>query len=469
MKSQRAQEMMAEAGPKVKPDGQRGEMPVENIIQSKGSEVCDPLEVRSTTGLGPVIGRALRTGYKTIDSSVYDENLQSVTRRKSIYSLHQSQDLFTTQQKPKKPKIGEIYLDGDSSYVFKDKYGKMHNGTLPHHLGITPQNLASKLRNDPDGTFKDAVLSVLAKTGQLQTLSAKKINITTSDDTQVSAVEFKIDPPTTKTIVVFQGQAGNFQTDFQLDRIANMAEKNNANVVAFNYRDSPKSQDELINDALAVSNYVFSRERNGNIELPASEVTFYGESLGGAIAVQAANQLNKQDKCVDLFLMRTPKSLAAAARFMMPENKLLGFAKDRFGAQFIANRLEKNFWDLNTEKTLQGMGTKNRITIVTVEDDKIIPKAADLQVSLTDEQLSNKGQTLRVVCTTELADKHNAPQEALTVLSRMADEVTHSSANSHNQPEEKTTVQTVLKERVHSNPFTSIDEDSQSSETESPR
>lgn len=293
----------------------------------------------------------------------------------------------------------------------------------------------------------------------LANLTANKINITSADSSRVSALEIKVDPPTDKTIVVFQGQRGNFQDAEQLRRIAVIAKRTGCNVVAFNYRAVPHSQTDLRNDALAVTDYVFSTQRNGNKILDPKDVTFYGDSLGGAVAAITADKIIDDNQNVNLFLVRAPKSLAAAARFMITESQTINKLKKLFSGESVSKVFLSNDADLNAEQAIQHIGTKSNITIVTVQGDEIVPKTADLQNSLSEEQLENKSgdtQQLTIICETDDPTyAHHAPLDQLTVIT---------------DTENTKTVLDMLNESANRNPtpqaYIDTDKDTDSSLTE---
>lgn len=256
----------------------------------------------------------------------------------------------------------------------------------------------------PDETFKQnlSVVSQLAGDPKHSPLT-----IITEDGARVSGLKVEADPPSTKTIIVFQGQKGNFQDQQQLERVFEIARETGCNVVAFNYRDNPSSKQHFINDAMAATNYVTSRM---GVKDPHN-ITFYGESFGGTVAAETALQLkDNSQKEVNVFLSRTPKSLSDAVKMIdleallkKPALQILQSVTKKIGeTSFIKNILEKGFGgDFEAQEAIKKLDP-NKVKCARVDGDPIIHKEANVE---------HQNMT---VYTTKEDDKHNAPLSQLS-------------------------------------------------------
>lgn len=232
------------------------------------------------------------------------------------------------------------------------------------------------------------------------------ISLITEDGAKVSALRVDANPPSDKTIIVFQGQKGNFQDQQQLQRIFEIARETGANVLAFNYRDRPSSKQDFINDAMTAMNYVTTRMNE-----KADNVTFYGESFGGTVAAETAVQLKENsNKEVNVFLSRTPKSLSDAVKMIRldallkgPAIKILQEVTTKISeSQLIKNILERGFGgDFEAQQALNKLNS-DKVKCLRVEGDQIIHQ---------DVNVEHKNMT---VCTTKEADKHNASPSDLS-------------------------------------------------------
>ncbi len=243
------------------------------------------------------------------------------------------------------------------------------------------------------------------------------LSLITEDGAKVSGLKVEANPPSTKTIIVFQGQKGNFQDQQQLERIFEIARETGANVVAFNYRDKPSSKQDFINDAMAATNYVTSRM---GVKDP-DNITFYGESFGGTVAAETALQLkDNSQKEVNVFLSRTPKSLSDAVKMIdleallkKPAIQILQSVTKKIGeTSLIKNILEKGFGgDFEAQEAIKKLDP-NKVKCARVEGDPIIHKEANVE---------HKKMT---VYTTKEDDKHNAPLSQLSQLSQVSEKPT---------------------------------------------
>ncbi|MBX9587130.1 MAG: alpha/beta hydrolase [Gammaproteobacteria bacterium] len=255
----------------------------------------------------------------------------------------------------------------------------------------------------PDETFKQnlSVVSQLAGDPKHSPLT-----IITEDGARVSGLKVEADPPTTKTIIAFQGQKGNFQDQQQLERVFEIARETGCNVVAFNYRDNPSSKQHFINDALTTTNYVTDR-----MGVSPKDISFYGESFGGTVAAETALQLkNNSEKEVKVVLFRTPKSLADAVKMIdleallkKPAMALLQEIKTKIGeTQLVKYILNKGInGDFEAQEAVMQLNQDN-VKCVRVEGDPIIHKKANVE---------HKNMS---VCTTKEDDKHNASPSSLS-------------------------------------------------------
>lgn len=214
-------------------------------------------------------------------------------------------------------------------------------------------------------------------------LSHQKLSIETSDGEKIQGIKIQPDPPSDKTIIVFQGQKGNFQSKEQMDRLVEIAQKTGTNVVAFNYRARPTSSSNLVSDAMAVTQFAMKTTK-------AEDITFYGESLGGAVAsVTAASLKEQKNEEVNAFIARAPQSLAHASKLMdlaaLTENPAVKAilivahaAQKIIPRNAISNLLEKHFGgDLEAYAALNKLGA-NKVEVIRVEGDPIITRSAEI-------------------------------------------------------------------------------------------
>lgn len=252
-------------------------------------------------------------------------------------------------------------------------------------------------------------------------LTTQKINIATQDGERINAIEFKHNPPAGKTVVVFQGQRGNIMSQSELQRLQHIAIKTGANVVSFNYRALPNSSKALINDAKAVAEYVFSQTNPA-----ARNVTFYGDSLGGAVAAVTAAELREQNNNCDqvkLLTARAPKSLAYAVKNIdltaLPANNVVSSLVTSIaqGVKGIIPRkafdsLMKMFGgDLNSQSSINKLNPNN-VECLRVEGDLIVPQNATV---------SHDAKSLHVY---KVADNKNASQNKDTLNGKDAHNTT---------------------------------------------
>lgn len=235
-------------------------------------------------------------------------------------------------------------------------------------------------------------------------LSHQKLNIETSDGEKIQGIKIQPDPPSDKTIIVFQGQKGNFQSKEQMDRLAEIAQKTGANVVAFNYRARPTSSSNLVSDAMAITQFAMKTTK-------AENITFYGDSLGGAVASVTAASLKEQNKGeVNAFIVRAPQSLAHASKLMnlpaLTENpavkavlSIAQKAQKMIPRNAISNLLEKHFGGDFQAQTALSKLDPSKVEVLRVEDDPVITSGAEIWHD-------NKQN---ITCTApQNTDKHNA-------------------------------------------------------------
>jgi hypothetical protein len=214
-------------------------------------------------------------------------------------------------------------------------------------------------------------------------LTAEPLKIQTEYGDNVSAVEIKQAKHSDKTIVVFQGQRGNFQEMEQLERMREIALTTGCNVVAFNYRDNPISTRSFIEDAAAVSDYLIRTSKQGK-GIAAGNITFYGESFGGAVAAETAALLRENKngaKEVNAMLVRTPNSLVEAIKGM-DLNKLTGYVSSAANAvkKLLTDHQYNRVFDAaggdyNTSETIKKLD-RQKVTVVNVRGDEIIGETA---------------------------------------------------------------------------------------------
>lgn len=263
----------------------------------------------------------------------------------------------------------------------------------------------------------------------------------TEDGAKVSGLRIDAEPPSEKTIIVFQGQKGNFQDQEQLRRIVEIARKTGANVVAFNYRDRPSSKQDFINDAMAATNYVTNRMGNN-----ANDITFYGESFGGTVAAETAAQLKvNSEKEVNVFLSRTPKSLSDAVKMIRldallskPAIKILQDVVTKISeTALIRNILNNGFnGDFEAQKAIEKLDP-NKVKCVRVEGDQVIHQ---------DVNIKHKNM---VVCSTKEGDPHNASLDTLSERSTKWVRAVSSEQKAQERPVAKNGLDSL---REHANP-----------------
>lgn len=239
-------------------------------------------------------------------------------------------------------------------------------------------------------------------------MSYQPLSIKTKDGASISALEIG-DPQAEHCLIVFQPKDGNFKDSTQLHYLFQMAEKTGARVIAFNYRDKPSSLDSFDYDGCAVTQYAMRTTS-------AEKITFYGESLGGAIAAETAAKIeHDENKQVKILCARAPNSLAEAGKHMnlselMKENadpeiekklsqlkkvQKLPLAGMQVGTKLLYGR------DFNTEESLNKLDAGNVVRL-RVQGDAIV----------TEKATSSR----TVLGFTEQKNKHNAPLTKITVF-----------------------------------------------------
>lgn len=306
--------------------------------------------------------------------------------------------------KPEQKKSKTERTLGDSTEVFVDPNHTKSKSTVNFAALALGKLIASVIQMGRETISSDKFKHNLSM--EAGGVSHAPLSLTTEDGAKVSGIKVEANPPSDKTIIVFQGQKGNFQDQEQLRRIFEIARETGANVVAFNYREKPSNKQNFINDAMVATNYVMSR-----INADPTNITFYGESFGGTVAAETAAQLKENSNIeVNILLSRTPKSLSEAVTMIDPDAllskpavKLLHEATSKINkAQFVKNLLEKNFGgDFEAQEAINKLDP-NKVKCLRVEGDKVIHE----KVNVKHKNMS--------VCTTKEEDKHNAPLSSLS-------------------------------------------------------
>ena len=118
-------------------------------------------------------------------------------------------------------------------------------------------------------------------------LNAEEFNLKVNDQTTIHGYFFAEKDPK-GTIMFFHGNGGNLTNNF--GRVA-IAKKMGYNIAVFDYRGYGQStgkinsEEDLYQDAEAVYNYLVNEKK-----IPRNSIIFWGQSLGGAIAMEMAKR-----------------------------------------------------------------------------------------------------------------------------------------------------------------------------------
>lgn len=262
----------------------------------------------------------------------------------------------------------------------------------------------------------------LNSTGALE-VNANPLTIQTRDGAQISALELG-DPHIDRCIIVFQGKDGNFQSFEGLQKLIQLSKDTGARIIAFNYRDKPESHDSFIYDAAAVARYALS-------DIPAKNITFYGESMGGAVAAETAAKLKTEENIeVNAFIARAPKSLAYAGKLMdlgkLLENDPLAQTPEK--KEF--KKLEKVFANIqkiqaitprvlmrNVLSNLFGGDFEAQSAVNKLNKENVVCLRVEDDPMITQMATAGHDFNTTVVCSTNAQDKHNASLSTLEVKS----------------------------------------------------
>jgi pimeloyl-ACP methyl ester carboxylesterase len=250
------------------------------------------------------------------------------------------------------------------------------------------------------------------------------LSIKTRDGTTISALEIG-DPSSDKCIVVFQGKDANYKSQESLERLFEIARETGARVIAFNYRDTPKSHDSFLYDGAAVTRHLL------NQNIPPKNITLYGESMGGAVAAETAAKF-KSEETIDFkaFIARTPKSLSYAGKYMDLETlqqespKMNEFMKKEV-AQFL--NVEKNLKRIqsytprvlvrNVIDKLFGKDFDAQTAINKLDAENVVILRVDKDPVVTQAATAGHDEKTTVLASTALGNKHNVGLSQLEIKS----------------------------------------------------
>lgn len=171
-----------------------------------------------------------------------------------------------------------------------------------------------------------------------------------------------------KQIVFFNGNQGIWQTS--ISQLQKIHRETGANVVSYNYRGItkdtpfPTRDEDLINDgAKTVLDMI---QKQG---IQASDITLFGQSLGGAMSVCVAAKLLEHGVVVDVVADRT---------FSNVRNEFSKFLP--FLGSLIGRLAQRYSWNLNAEEAIKKL--EGRVIVLYHKGDNVIKLPASLKTAV---------------------------------------------------------------------------------------